>query len=74
MQFPIGSTVKLAMWTGDDQIDYYHGQVLTVTEFRLIPVLASNMPITYEPPIPNYSLLAPDSVVITANEYELEAA
>lgn len=73
MQFPIGSTVKLSMYTGDDQIDHYYGQALTVSEYREIK---------YEVPfaargtmdiIPNYSLVAPDGIVITANEYELEA-
>lgn len=77
MHFPIGSHVRIADYTGDDQIDYYIGQTLETVGYREIPVIAYytrfHKPV-YDPSIPNYDLLAPDGIVITANEYELEAA
>lgn len=79
VQFPIGSTVKLSMYTGDDQIDRYYGQTLTVSEYREIKYFdierydGPPFAVRVEKSIPNYSLVAPDGIEITANEYELEA-
>lgn len=79
MQFPIGSQVKLSMYTGDDQIDHYYGQTLTVSEYREIEYFdvqrIGDSPVgtLVRRKIPNYSLATPNGFEITANEYELEA-
>jgi hypothetical protein len=69
MQFQVGSKVRLANYTGDDQIDEYYGQELEVIAYTPIPPQLSG----YHTAIPNYELLTPDYHVISANEYELTA-
>lgn len=75
MQFPIGSKVKLSMYTSDDQIDYYYGHVLEVIECREdVPHFDGTHTDPHWSYYTIYTLVAPDGIVITANEYELEAA
>lgn len=66
--FQSGQSVKLSQYTGDDQIDFYYGQTLTIDEYTPIPGAVSGCGI-----IPNYNVRASDGVIISANEYELEA-
>ena len=71
MRFPIGSHVRLADYTGDDQIDALYGHVLEVVSFENIPTRITGL----DYPLPNYTVVSTDNHhMITANEYELEAA
>lgn len=72
--FQSGQSVKLSQYTGDDQIDFYYGIILEVVEYTPIrhrePDGTSGEMLTMM--IPNYTLVAPDGIVISANEYELK--
>lgn len=72
MRFPIGSHVRLAGYTGDDQVDYYVGQSLEVSAdlWHAEPSLVNSF---YEQ-IQQYELTAPDGVVVICNADELEEA
>lgn len=76
MQFPIGSTVKLAGATGDDQIDYYLGQTLTVQgyEDRQEPMQRGIFVDMHYITVKEYTVIAPDFVVLIVGKYELETA
>ena len=66
--FQPGQSVKLSQYTGDDQIDFYYGIILEVVEYTpILPAVSG-----YGQIIPNYTLVAPDGIVISANEYELK--
>lgn len=67
--FQDGQAVKLSQYTGDDQIDYYYGQTLTIDEYTPIYRRVSGCDRVIE----NYNVRAPDGVIISCNEYELEA-
>lgn len=72
--FAIGQTVKLAQYTGDDQIDAHYGAVLEVTEFRTIRYEVPFSNGRYDT-IPNYTLVNVETGIgLTANEYELRDA
>jgi hypothetical protein len=72
MLYPIGSKVKLAALTGDDQIDYYYGQVLTVS--KPMHEIAANYVDRFLSNIDQYEVVTSDGFALIVNEYELEAA
>lgn len=65
--FQSGQSVKLSQYTGDDQIDFYYGQTLTIDEYTPITTQRSG----YHHTIENYNVRASDGVIISCNEYEL---
>jgi hypothetical protein len=68
MQFPIGSQVKLAGSTGDDQIDYYEGETLTVKSYtERAEKFNKYRTIT----IKEYEVLTDEGIILIVNEHEL---
>jgi len=76
MRFPIGSHVQLVNKTGDDQIDYYIGQTLTVQgyEERQEPMQHGIFVDMHYLTMKEYTVIAPDYSILIVGEYELEVA
>jgi hypothetical protein len=76
MRFPIGSHVRLADYTGDNQIDRYIGQGLTVQDYeeRQEPMQRGIFVDMHYLTMREYTVITPDYCVLIVGEYELEAA
>lgn len=70
-RFTIGQSVKLSQYTGDDQIDFYYGQTLQVTD-DLWHAEPSHVNSFFQQ-MQQYEITTPDHQIIVCNEYELEA-